>query len=111
MGGSPPLTGTAASSGPRVLGAPAAEILARVLWHIGEPQTLNFLRLRRAIRFASFGFIALSLAFIRHFPEDQSAIELELEVLTECYAQICVASARWRIFLRLRRGAARRGAR
>ena len=34
--------------------------------------------------------IALSLAFIRHFPKDQSAIELELEVLTECYAQICV---------------------
>ena len=51
------------------------------------------LRLRRAILFPACGFIALSLAFIRHFPEDQSAIELELEVLTECYAQICVLRA------------------
>ena len=71
--------------------------------------TLNFLR--RAILFAAFGFRALSLAFIRHFPKDQSAIELELEVLTECYAQICVLRALDGEIFFASGGAARRGAR
>ena len=47
-----------------------AEILGLEFFGVGDPT------LRRAITFAAFEFIALSHAFIRHSPEDQSLLSL-----------------------------------
>ena len=77
--------------------------MPRVLWRRG-PKSL-----RLAITFAAFEFIALSHAFIRHSPEDQSLLSLSWSVLI--YAQICVLRALDGEIFFASGGAARRGAR